>query len=615
MNKINSLPNLKFRKARLLSLFLLSISLGAVSCKKDLLDEPKPYKALKENEKITSSDMAEWYSGLSFNPTEGKVLSGGKKSKIRHPFPIPLKWEKGEQKIINGKHVIRIPIDSNSCMVFTKEKNGEPLNPKIYLWQKDDDGNTDYTGKVLCFDFKDNSLSGQQFRNGKGSKIVKFEKKLNEDAVKALSKAGGKTSSIIGDILHGLGNLLGALACTISGGTWDNGPGGSIWNNTYGSFSYACPNVGAFWTIDWNSTSSTSSGSISDSYFLDIKLRFENAGSGSSGSGSWVNGTWSSGWGSSNGWSSGGWSSGSGSSSGGNGGSINVNDFFWVQSSTTPEVILQTRLGLDTEEYVWLQAHATFRDDLLTYIYNSPLTSQETNEIALSHLEELMNNPAYYQFVNTYMQEASTSASVNINNSSQKMWWQNDYWLDTKNFFNIDLYTTKLTAAEKALLKQYPILGFSLSANVNTAKAETGRLFGDPNTLNNNGDAFRHAFLSALNERVCGNDEYGVSIAKLFGDAHESEVPQQLFLEKEMDLFNNAVGRTQGYGNNEEISYRVYTKMKNGELRRLYPLLEPNEYNLDLTKNPNYDPSFYGGGDLNKATHGITMMTKLVPTY
>lgn len=60
-----------------------------------------------------------------------------------------------------------------------------------------------------------------------------------------------------------------------------------------------------------------------------------------------------------------------------------------------------------------------------------------------------------------------------------------------------------------------------------------------PNSVNNgNGDAFRHALFNAMNAKVLG-----VDLAKRLGDAHEN-TPLQHPLSRQMDLFNNQVGRT-----------------------------------------------------------------------
>lgn len=61
------------------------------------------------------------------------------------------------------------------------------------------------------------------------------------------------------------------------------------------------------------------------------------------------------------------------------------------------------------------------------------------------------------------------------------------------------------------------------------------------NQYNGCGDAFRHAYFSGLNV-----SSLGYSLAKQLGDAHE-EKPGNPALEKEMDLYNNEVGRVRAY--------------------------------------------------------------------
>jgi hypothetical protein len=67
-----------------------------------------------------------------------------------------------------------------------------------------------------------------------------------------------------------------------------------------------------------------------------------------------------------------------------------------------------------------------------------------------------------------------------------------------------------------------------------------------PNTRNHNdcGDAFRHAYWNAsMTIRI------GAYYAELFASAHESDTPADRVREREMDLFNNSVGRTIGLNN------------------------------------------------------------------
>ncbi|MER3374110.1 MAG: hypothetical protein RIM83_05685 [Allomuricauda sp.] len=121
---------------------------------------------------------------------------------------------------------------------------------------------------------------------------------------------------------------------------------------------------------------------------------------------------------------------------------------------------------------------------------------------------------------------------------------------------------------------------------------ETIARFGH-NGLNDKSDAFRHAFFNVINAKKVG--QY---TARLFSDAHESEVPQHLAKEKQMDLFNNNVGHHSISGNSmkseNELANIIYQKLLNGDLRYLSPI------NIN-------DPNF-------PYTHGISNLTKLIPT-
>ena len=57
---------------------------------------------------------------------------------------------------------------------------------------------------------------------------------------------------------------------------------------------------------------------------------------------------------------------------------------------------------------------------------------------------------------------------------------------------------------------------------------------------NGNGDAFRHTLWN-----YGMSQDVGVAFAKTWGDAHENGTPNNPALEKQMDLFNNGVGRYQ----------------------------------------------------------------------
>jgi len=90
---------------------------------------------------------------------------------------------------------------------------------------------------------------------------------------------------------------------------------------------------------------------------------------------------------------------------------------------------------------------------------------------------------------------------------------------------------------------------------------------------NTKADAFRHSYFHSLNTYYINFE-----LSELLGDAHEINTPNELILEKTMDLFNNQIGRNlsqsppilmNGYGT---LVIRVYDALQNGDLVYLNPL-------------------------------------------
>jgi hypothetical protein len=191
-------------------------------------------------------------------------------------------------------------------------------------------------------------------------------------------------------------------------------------------------------------------------------------------------------------------------------------------------------------------------------------------------------------------------------------WWEDEEWLDA----NFTIAPTQnyhtLTAEEKRLIKIYPQQAYAISKNVNTAHTVTESLFGISG-LNDKSDAFRHAFFNAMNQRDCAKDNQTLeSVAKMFADAHESEVPLVLIKEKEMDLWNNNVGLNVGdvmfpvFNSDSELAETIYTKLLSGELRYLNP--------INRVASPLYDGNRDGAQDCSNCLNGIILTTVLTPT-
>ena len=97
-------------------------------------------------------------------------------------------------------------------------------------------------------------------------------------------------------------------------------------------------------------------------------------------------------------------------------------------------------------------------------------------------------------------------------------------------------------------------------------------------THNNEADAFKHAYLSWLLSYKYGGD----FVSEQLGNMHENEGNEYVRGEKNMDLWNNAMGREIAYDMKRELggdydllgddwasdyaSRKIYEKMKNGEL-------------------------------------------------
>lgn len=131
-----------------------------------------------------------------------------------------------------------------------------------------------------------------------------------------------------------------------------------------------------------------------------------------------------------------------------------------------------------------------------------------------------------------------------------------------------------LNECEKALVKIYPTQALKIKTNRDKAHQKTIALFGsyaNGNGHNDCADAFRHAYFNALNTR-----SVGATITQKFGDAHECDTPESEQKEKEMDLFNNTVGRQVAldspYASENTLADLILVDIDAGNLKYLSPL-------------------------------------------
>ena len=160
-------------------------------------------------------------------------------------------------------------------------------------------------------------------------------------------------------------------------------------------------------------------------------------------------------------------------------------------------------------------------------------------------------------------------------------WWNDNDYLTNNFSLSIGAFE-ELTAQEKKLVALFPQVATIIFFNKDIAFSWTQQEFPNVQSAHNNkADAFRHAFFNAINTR----DVLGIpfilpanKIVKLFSDAHESEVPLSLFLEKQMDIHNNQIGidrcnscTTLTDPNDLVRSYILYY-LNNGNLLHIWPL-------------------------------------------
>jgi hypothetical protein len=195
----------------------------------------------------------------------------------------------------------------------------------------------------------------------------------------------------------------------------------------------------------------------------------------------------------------------------------------------------------------------------------------------------------------------------------ESLGYPNEWWFDV-NWIKANIKMGRdegPNPAEIALIIQYPLVALSINYNAGNAQDETVIRFG-ANGLNNQSDAFRHAYWQTLNTKSVGG-----YMAILFSTAHETSTPTQFELEKNMDIYNNLIGIALFNSNpgltNAQYAQLVWNAGQNGDLRYLSPLLPPPFF-PNGTPNSNGDPCYWGCAGNTLGTHGITNQTHLTPT-
>lgn len=240
--------------------------------------------------------------------------------------------------------------------------------------------------------------------------------------------------------------------------------------------------------------------------------------------------------------------------------------------------------------------------------YIQPDLSEDQISILLNNNEniEFGQNLLHNLSLSSGLPEYSATDYPGQDDGLPFQWWNDSDFIDSNFSFDIDDENlSQLTALEKILIVIFPAQAFSIKQNKLPAEQETVARFGF-NGRNDESDAFRHSFFNAMNSNDAGD-----RIARLFSNAHESENPLSLILEKEMDIFNNNVGHLIGddaniFISDNDLSNLVYMGFTNGDLRYITP--------LDFIASPNYDANGDGIQDCSTCLNGILPSSVLTPT-
>ncbi|WP_176762236.1 DUF6973 domain-containing protein [Eubacterium oxidoreducens] len=119
-----------------------------------------------------------------------------------------------------------------------------------------------------------------------------------------------------------------------------------------------------------------------------------------------------------------------------------------------------------------------------------------------------------------------------------------------------------LNSIEKKLFKENKVKALLCLANGKLALKYSEELYKSTVLHNGNGDAFRHTIWNygmAI--------DVGQSFAKKWADAHENGASKQPKLEKDMDLFNNKVGRALAKSYPNTVRHSTFKKNSRAKVR------------------------------------------------
>ncbi|MDP2542893.1 hypothetical protein CSC81_04475 [Tenacibaculum discolor] len=220
-----------------------------------------------------------------------------------------------------------------------------------------------------------------------------------------------------------------------------------------------------------------------------------------------------------------------------------------LNSTSTADFAITNLIGelniTNNTQKNWLYKNKTAANKLIKFIDNNKVNNKVTDKaknFAVEAIISLMNN---------YIK-------LDINKLIEVLKFEQDY----KN---------RMSSSEKVIFESISRnnqLGYLFNAQKAIWKAE--ELF--PNSLyNGKGDAFRHAYFNGLNAILLGN-----TLAESLATAHEDRTApvgySNYYKEKQMDLFNNQIGRDRknwlfdGYSS---LTKSILDALKTGKLRYL----------------------------------------------
>jgi hypothetical protein len=218
-----------------------------------------------------------------------------------------------------------------------------------------------------------------------------------------------------------------------------------------------------------------------------------------------------------------------------------------------------------------------------TVTYDELHFSSFLNQLDRSERRFLKNNSSLYESIFTYLSQNNQSPESHAYAEEAIEAFINDGEVDYEDpleNYNFHAETTEILAFEQGYRGNMSSTERALFEGLSRFKQldylhsgylaqEYALIYFEETTMvqyNGLGDAYRHALWNAL-----GAAKLGQALIKQLTDAHEDkpfEYPQQ-YKEKNMDLFNNQVGRNIGSESSFMLMMKIKFSLQRGELRYL----------------------------------------------